>query len=112
MTANDWAGLTFFTPEEFSRPESMNVELMKMLDSARSIAGFPFVITSSYREGDDGEHGRGLAVDFRIRGAAQREIAMLACHKAGFKRLGMYNKHIHAGVDHTLPLGWWSGESK
>lgn len=113
-----WASLLHFKPEEFDHPDEMSELLLTKLDAAREIAGIPFFITSDFREDDEGAHGRGYAVDFRlseepaeIRGR-QRYIVVEALRAAGFRRIGLYDLHIHGDVDPELPdRVIWIGES-
>lgn len=121
MKLRDWARLQHFTPTEtflregkdirsFPEPDKMNRVMMFKLDKARSIAGFPFYITSSYRD-DDGEHGDGEAIDIRVRGSREREDVFESLREAGFIRRGVYDKHVHGGVSTTRPRGIWGGKS-
>lgn len=105
--------LRHFTAAEFApHADKMSPDLLSMLDDARYDAGIPFVITSHYRPGDDGAHGRGLAVDIRARGSAHRMRIVRALLDQGFPRVGVYDAHIHADIDLTLPQGMWAGVSK
>lgn len=118
-----WDGLRWFRKDEmfvnaegfqensFPYPELMDERMMLKLDKARDIAGIPFCITSSHRFGDEGAHGRGLAVDIRAHGNWDRLTIFLALREVGFIRFGIYDRHIHADTDHTLPPGMWGGIS-
>jgi len=118
-----WEDLYYFKHDEqyktgsgllknsFPEPEKMNEALLRMLDRARGIAGVTFTITSSYRPGDPRSHGKGLAVDIRVKGSLQRLQIVQALLQVGFVRLGVYDLHIHADVDRTLPKGMWTGKS-
>lgn len=56
--------LRYFTKEEFgTNANKLNEDLLMHLDKLRAAVGFPLYITSAYREGDKGYHGRGLALD-------------------------------------------------
>ncbi len=123
MKLRDWARLQHFSADEtfvregedirsFPEPEMMNRIMMFKLDKARGIAGRVFIVTSSYREGDDRAHGKGLAVDIRVRGSAEREDIAEALKGAGFPRRGIYDKHVHGDTDHTRPRGIWGGKSR
>lgn len=105
--------LDHFTSFEFAPHASrMSTQLLCMLDDAREAAGMPFSISSHYRPGDSGAHGRGLAVDIRARGSAQRMTIVRALLDQGFPRVGVYDAHIHADIDASLPPGMWAGVSK
>ncbi len=88
-------------------------ELLEKLDVAESLYGGDFEITSGYREGDERSHGTGLAVDIAIGGSAERFAVVRALVRAGFDRIGVYDKHIHADISSSLPRGvLWMGVSK
>ena len=119
-----WEELEHFDPYEtyrsasgvrirsFPSPERMDEELMRKLDKARSRAGIRFTITSSYRLGDSGAHGKGKAVDIRIRGIKQRTNVFDSIREEGIPRAGAYDKHVHGDTDYTRPLGIWGGKSE
>lgn len=108
-----WNTLRHFTPGEFApHAAKMSPELLRLLDGARGRAGVSFVVTSHYRPGDDGAHGRGLAVDIRAHGSADRMAIVRGLMSSNFPRIGVYDRHIHADIDDTLPPGMWAGVSK
>jgi hypothetical protein len=102
-----------FNEDEFSDFSKMKRELLTRLDDARDIAGVPFVLTSSHREGDDKSHGRGYAVDIRTKTSRNRFHIVRGLIEAGFRRIGIYDLHAHADCDPSLPdiVMWW-GKSK
>lgn len=105
--------LRHFTAAEFApHAGKMSIQMLCMLDAAREQAGMPFVITSHYRPGDSGAHGYGIAVDIRARGSAERMTIVRALLDQGFPRVGVYDAHIHADIDVTLPPGMWAGKSR
>lgn len=92
--------------------EEMDRIFMEGIDEARDIAGFPFHITSGFREGDKGAHGRGLAVDIKAPGNWERMEIVKALLEVGTPRIGVYDLHVHADMDSRLPPGMWGGISK
>jgi zinc D-Ala-D-Ala carboxypeptidase len=91
-----------------------------MLDTAREIAGVPFVITSGYRAPTDNKtaggvdnslHCQGLAVDLRAPGGLLRERMLWGLAHAGFKQVGLYTAHIHVELDPKDTIAIWSGNS-
>ena len=111
--------LKYFKPSEFRHPERLSPYLLALLDTTREIAGVPIYISSDFRPGDPLSHGRGLAVDIvddrRSDGitSAWRFLITGAAIAAGFKRIGVYDGHIHLDVDESLPQGrLWVGVSK
>ena len=107
-----WNLLDHFSPEEFApHPEKMNEELLRRLNTARHFAGLPIYVTSHYRPGDPKAHGAGDAVDIadNLQGepctSTWRYHVLRSLLAAGFKRIGVYDRHIHADVSRTLPRG-------
>ena len=99
----------------------LDPELVSKLDSARHVAGIPFVITSGKRTlnsntdsggVEDSSHLSGLAVDLRASASGDRYLIVSALLRAGFKRIGVYNKHVHCDLDLAKPQNvMWIGES-
>jgi len=94
----------YFSPEETYK---LDEKLVEMLDAARAAAGVPFVITEGYASGgshvSNTAHQRGLAVDLRCWNSSSRNKMLRALLGAGFRRIGLYDKHIHVDIDETLP---------
>ena len=105
--------LEHFKPAEFVSPDEMSERLLIRLDQMRELAGVPIKITSSYREGDKLSHGDGEAVDIACTDSDKRLLLVMAALAVGFRRLGVYDKHLHADVSERLPqeVMWW-GTSK
>jgi uncharacterized protein YcbK (DUF882 family) len=95
-----------FTDEEV---EGLNYGLVARLDAARTLCGFPIIITSGLRTPEqnsavggvpDSSHVLGLAADIQVPvGQNEREKLIWALGRVGFKRLGLYNRHIHLDID-------------
>ena len=92
--------------------KNLDANLVSMLDNAREIAGIPFIITSGFRTerhnaevgGDPhSAHLSGLAVDLRCQCSDDRFDILRGLLGAGFKRIGVYETHIHADIDYTKP---------
>ncbi len=99
--------------------EGLERELVDKLGIAESLMhpakGEYFEITSGYREGDPRTHGKGLAVDIAVVNARQRFRIVRALIRAGFNRIGVYDRHIHADVaadDDSPHSTLWIGESQ
>jgi uncharacterized protein YcbK (DUF882 family) len=91
---------------------SLDPELVYMLDSARDIAGVPFIISSGYRTKEknskvggveDSAHLTGKAADLRCTNSTQRYLMVDALISAGFKRIGFGIGHIHVDIDEEKP---------
>lgn len=94
-------------------PDLLDLGLLDMLQQAEKYAGRgDFIITSAkVAEGEKnfhGPHGLGLAVDIRCRSSSDRWIMHEALKRVGFKRIGLYDKHIHVdrGVHAPAYLLW------
>lgn len=109
----------FFSDDEV---EGLDTELVAMLDWARGRAGVPFIITSGKRSPEhnesvggvqDSAHTKGLGVDIRCADGNARFRMITALLLAGFKRIGVYDKHLHVDIDGSLaPEVVWVGVSK
>lgn len=109
---------TYFKDEEVA---GLDKELVSKLDSARHVAGVPFTITSGKRTLEenqnaggvqDSAHETGLAVDLRVPDGTSRFLMVSALLQAGFKRMGVYDKHIHVDIDASKPQNvLWVGQS-
>ncbi len=106
----------YFSEGEFNRcSPSCSLQDMKQttiskLDTAREIAGIPFVLTSAYRSKEwdqskgrsgTGAHTLGEAVDIRCNTSRNRFLVVDALLKAGFKRIGVGKTFVHADDSET-----------
>lgn len=85
--------------------QDMKQTTMSKLDTAREIAGIPFVVNSAFRSpawdkskgrSGTGAHTLGQAVDIRCNTDRNRFLILAALIKAGFKRIGIARTYIHA----------------
>jgi uncharacterized protein YcbK (DUF882 family) len=101
-------------PKHFSADEvrGLDPRLVALLDHARGLAKVPFRITSGYRTALENEsaggvfdssHTRGLAVDLACFDSRARMRMLTALIMVGFKRVGVYNAHLHADIDESMP---------
>lgn len=118
MRPDAWSSIEHFRPSEFNEPDEMDPDFVATLDQIRAFAGVPIIVTSSFRRGDPKSHGRGLAVDVadnrqgKPLSSRWRFKVLAAALRAGVRRIGIYDRHMHLDVDPVLPLevAWW-GES-
>lgn len=109
----------------FSAEESQGIYdgLMARLDTARDLCGFPIVVTSGRRTPEENNaaggvaessHLLGLAVDIHAPvGQNEREKLIWAIGRAGFRRIGIYSKHLHIDTDESKTQDVvWFGVSK
>lgn len=90
----------------------LNREFLAKLRLAEKFAGFDFVVTSAFRQGDEKCHGYGKAVDLACIHSGERWRIDEAIRKAGFRRLGLYDKHVHVdGCSAMAQKVLWLGRS-
>lgn len=111
------ANWTYFKDDEV---KGLDMELCAMLDRARALAGVPFEITCGLRTPDqnaalaesvkDSAHLTGNAVDLSCADSWERYNIIRGLILAGFTRIGIYARHIHADNSPTLPakVCWYS----
>lgn len=110
----NWHKFPNFTEEEFKCKHTgkckMDKNFMRKLQDLRTECGFPFIITSGYRDKTHpieakkrrgGEHTIGKAADIAISGKNVIRLLVLA-DKHGFKRFGIKQhgegRFIHLGT--------------
>ena len=108
----------YFTPEEI---KGLFPDVVFKLDRARELFNAPIIITSGYRDPalndkaggvKDSAHTKGLAVDIRCADIDMQKRLIWALCIAGFRRIGAYDKHVHADVSTDLPTpSFWTGIS-
>ena len=106
----------YFSEGEFNRCspscslQDMKQTTMSKLDTAREVAGIPFVLTSAYRSpkhdrsrgrSGTGAHTLGKAVDIKCNTSRNRFLVFNSLVKAGFKRIGVENKFIQSDDSET-----------
>lgn len=103
----------YFTPKEV---RGLHPELVTLLDTARGLAKTPFVITDGLRKKKAGygvsnsAHHKGLAVDLRCRSSRPRFLMLKALIAVGFRRIGIYDRHIHVDISKSKDrdVAWWA----
>lgn len=112
----------YFTEEEVA---GLREDLVYKLDRMRAYLEIPIRLTETVASGGshvpNTAHSTGEAADGTIRSkedlspytlAEQLKIAW-AAGKAGFSRVGIYNRHFHVDVAVDKPMpAIWTGESK
>jgi len=94
-------------------------DLLEKLERVRQSLGFPLVITSGYRcskhnkdvgGSERSSHLEGYAVDVKLPDGAMKLMFITQAIKVGFKRIGVYSKHVHVDVDPRKPATLYWGE--
>lgn len=113
---------TYFSDEEFF---GLVTDIKYKLDRMRGYIGLPVRLTETVASGGshvkNTAHANGFAADGTIRAKddprpytleEQLKIAW-AAGRAGFDRVGVYDRHFHVDVDLDKPRpAVWTGESK
>jgi uncharacterized protein YcbK (DUF882 family) len=94
-------------------------ELVERLDELRERCGFPFIITSGYRDPSHpeeakkkkaGTHSQGIAADIKVSNGAQRYAIVEHAIALGFNGIGVANSFIHVDIrecDDNTPSVMW-----
>jgi len=111
--------MRYFNVSDFDCQETGNNEMcqdfLDKLDALRHNTGFPFVITSGYRDpshsiesrkSKPGTHSQGIAADIRIRNGAEGYKLACEAFKAGFTGIGIAKTFIHVDTRKTTPVIW------
>jgi len=126
------SSLIFFTPDEFAQKNDttdttavyFDTATAKMLDSARYFARVPFFLNSAVRLPDynEGVGGAKLSshtapcycgVDIRTGSKHREERILYGLKEAGFIRIIIYPRHIHADTDSSKSKwGVWHSNYK
>ena len=93
----------------------MEPEFLEKLDNLRDYCGFPFVITSGYRNPSHpleavkeipGTHAQGIAADIKMTNSAHRYSLIKAALDHGFTGIGIAGTFIHLDTRGTAPVVW------
>ena len=115
--------LKHFLPREFKHYGEMSPELGYMLDDTRRILNDKIIITGSWRRSEDkrtsahqvSSSGLWEAVDIMCNESQERFLLVSAAYLAGFRRIGLYDRHVHLDVaeEHfDQDVCWLGGKSK
>lgn len=88
------------------------------LDELREACGFPFTITSGYRDpthtverikGKPGYHTKGIAADIFVSDGIQRRKIVENALKLGFNGIGVASDFVHVDLRDEVPVIWTYG---
>ena len=109
----------YFSRDEFKCSETGNNEIqdefVHALDKLRESCGFPFAITSGYRDPSHsveakkekaGQHTLGIAADIAVSGGSQRFIIVSKALELGFSGIGVAKTFVHVDIRTTDPMLW------
>ena len=111
--------MRYFKLSDFDCQETgnneMSEEFLEKLDDLRHECGFPFIITSGYRDPSHsiearkakaGTHARGIASDIRINNGSQAYAIIKHAQSMGFNGIGVAKTFIHVDTRDTTPVVW------
>ena len=93
----------------------MDDAFLEKLDELREECGFPFVITSGYRDPSHpnearkekpGTHSQGIACDIRVNNGVERMNIVHNALKMGFGGIGVARTFVHVDSRDTTPVMW------
>ena len=93
----------------------MQHSFVERLDILRHRCGFPFTITSGYRDkshpveaskAKGGRHTQGIAADIAVTNSVERYIIINIAMRMGFNGIGIAGNFIHVDDRNTAPVVW------
>lgn len=95
----------------------MQPEFLLMIDELRARCGFPFVITSGYRDPSHpveaakkrpgtGTHANGIAADIKVSNGHQAYIIMKHAFELGFGGIAYGNGFVHVDSRDGIEVTW------
>ena len=111
--------MRYFKLSDFDCQETgnneMSEEFLEKLDELRHKCGFPFIITSGYRDkthsiearkAKAGTHARGIASDIRINNGNEAYQIIKHAQSMGFNGIGVAKSFIHVDIRQGMPVIW------
>lgn len=97
--------------------DNMDPEFLERLDQLRGICGFPFRITSGWRDSSHpaearkaepgtGTHCQGIAADIAVSNGFERMNIVHEALKLGFGGIGVAKGFVHIDDRKTTPVMW------
>ena len=93
----------------------MDEVFIHRLDELREACGFPFIVTSGYRDkthsaeakkATGGQHTLGVAADIRITKGADRYKIVAKAIELGFTGIGIAKTFVHVDLRGSTPVIW------
>ena len=111
--------MRYFKLSDFNCQETGNNEMcekfLTRLDDLRHKTGFPFVITSGYRDpahsieaakSKPGKHAQGIAADIKYNSSFQAYMIVKNALEMGFNGVGIAKTFIHVDTRKDVPKMW------
>lgn len=111
--------MKYFKREEFNcthtNKNEMDETFLARLDELRGECGFPFTITSGYRDPSHpneakkekpGTHSQGIAADIAVSNGFERMNIVQNALRLGFGGIGVARTFVHVDARDTTPVMW------
>lgn len=111
--------MRYFKKEEFdckhTSKNAMSPLFLSLIDELRGKCGFPFIITSGYRDPSHpieakktkpGVHAQGIAADIKVSSDAEAYIVMKNAFKLRFTGIARGEGFVHVDIRDTSPVSW------
>ena len=111
--------MKYFKLEEFNcthtNKNEMDDEFLEKLDKLRELCGFPFKITSGYRDETHpnevkkevpGTHNQGIAADIAVSNGTERMTIVKMAVVLKFNGIGVAKTFVHVDTRTTTPVLW------
>ena len=94
---------------------NMDDAFLEKLDQLREECGFPFTITSGFRDETHpnearkeipGTHNQGIAADIKVSNGTERMNIVHQALKMGFGGIGIAKTFVHVDTRTTTPVMW------
>ena len=104
----------------FTGKNEMDEHFLRLLDQCREECGFPFFITSGYRDKTHpkesaktttGKHTLGIAADIACSSAEHQYKILHKAFELGFTGIGIAKTFIHLDTRMTTPVIWTYNDS-
>jgi len=110
----------YFKKSDFDCQETgencMEDEFINALDALREVCGWPFVVTSGYRDpshsvernkpNGGGTHTMGIAADIKVTNGKQRHEIVKNAMAMGFTGVGIAKTFVHVDMREDTPAVW------
>ena len=100
----------------FTGNNEMNEDFLIKLDALREACGFPFKITSGFRDPVGhpieakktraGTHAQGIAADIQVVNGVQKYKIIEEATKLGFNGIGVAKTFIQVDIRDSIPVVW------
>ena len=111
--SENWSLIDFFKKDDFTCHcgcglNNISFDLVRKLNIARFLCGFPFIVNSACRcilhnksigGSVSSSHLLGFAIDIAVKSPSQRFKMVQVLMSLGFNRIGIYKDFIHIDID-------------